>query len=174
MECIICLETITEPSASTPCCRKILYHSECGQKWLDKIFLNPTCPWCKTPVEDSENNVRLRSYQKLKHLVMKNKWCGGHFNLIIDKENEWKDEKGYFEIFHYQQENKEDQESPPHKKNVFHIIFKNKVHLVYWFSQKNCLFSYASYKNILSNQELGMEKYQGNNLVAEVYFEMCA
>ena len=100
---------------------------------------------------------------------MKNKWCGDSFNVIIDKENEWKDEKGYFEIFHYQQD--QDQDSPPHKKNVFHIIFKNKVHLVYWFSQKNCLFSYASYKNILSNQELGMEKYQGNDLVAKAYFE---
>jgi hypothetical protein len=147
-ECIICMENITEPCAPTTCCGKTLYHSHCGQEWFDNIFLHPTCPWCKTPTNEYQNDVGLRSYNKLKHVIHTGE-CSS------------KDEKGYFEIIHCQENN----------KKVFHILFKNKVHLVYWFSQKIGIFSYNTYKNVLSNQKLGLEKYRGNDLIAELYFD---
>jgi len=167
MECIICLQEILgDEELETACCKKVLYHKECGLKWLDNCFLNPKCPWCNSLLEQVNNSIE-RAYEQLKYWTKEINYQQTTYNDYQNITNDIIDTQKQFTLIYYQEEN----------KNVFRLVFRNEIVFVFWLKKgilgnPNLLFSFDYWKYLLRNQHLGTIRHnKAGEQLAEGYFE---
>lgn len=167
MECIICLqEIVDQKELETLCCKKVLYHAECGLQWFDSCFLNPKCPWCNVQLEQV-NNCIVRAYEQLKYWT---KEINYQQTTYVDNQtitNDIIDIQQQFTLIHYQEDD----------KNVFRLVFENQIVFVFWLKKEilgnpKLLFSFEYWKYLLRNQHLGTLRHnKAGEQLAEGYFE---
>lgn len=167
MECIICLQDIIcDQVMETTCCKKILYHRQCGLKWFDSCFLNPKCPWCNTQHEQVNNCIE-RAYDQLKYWTKEIVYQQSTYEHCLMQINDIIDTQDQFTIIYYQEED----------KNVFRLVFRNEIVFVFWVKKgmlgnPNLLFSFEYWKYLLRNQHLGTIRHnKAGEQLAEGYFE---
>jgi len=167
MECIICLQDILRDEINeTSCCKKVLYHEQCGLKWLDNCFLNPKCPWCNSQLEQV-NNCIVRAYEQLKYWTKEINYQQTTYDNYQKIPNDIIDAQEQFTLIYYQESD----------KNVFRLVFRNEIVFVFWLKQEilgnpKLLFSFEYWKYLLRNQHLGtIRRNKDGEDVAEGYFE---